>query len=189
MIYTLWKPISPVCSEKDRCGRAFVVHGNTLRFCWRNVLFSFFFLFPFSSFWVVTRSISRPILRHRIGAVNEAERTYTRRDLNEATYAEYFNPLMLITINSRQATVHGRRCIFFSSEWRSRIEFGRSVSKVHMSRLTNRFRQLRCLRLAEFQMADALQITRVIFVKYDLHLQAFYFICTYIKLILTWISL
>lgn len=74
---------------------------------------------------------------------------HMRGNLNEATYAEYLNPLTLITINSHRATVHGRRCIFFLlPPSRSRIEFGQSVSKVHVSWLTNR-----CSYLAKFQMA------------------------------------
>lgn len=75
-----------------------------IRSCWRNVLF----FFPL----ITTLSILRPILWHISCCQRSQTRVYAR-DLNEATYAEYLNPLTLITINSHRAIVHDRHCIFF----------------------------------------------------------------------------
>lgn len=95
----------PPSARKYRCGRAFVEY---IASCWRPLFFPL----------ITTLSISRPILWH----VSCCQTRVYARDLNEATYAEYLNPLTLITINSHRATVHDRHCIFFSKR-RSRTQF------------------------------------------------------------------
>jgi len=108
-------------ARKDHCGRAFVVHGN-IPHVPVDVTFFFFVVLPLDQY-----------RGQYYGTVSCCQRSQTRvyaRDLNEATYSEYLNPLTLITINSHRAIVHGRHCIFFSDRC-FQTEFGQSISKVH----------------------------------------------------------